>query len=110
MNKYYFYGVLVVFVSCLSQILLKKAANKNSGIKMIANMNVLLAYGILFVVMFINSRFIYKHISLGEISIIESFGYIFVPLFSFFLLKEKISRKELLGILLIVVGIFVYSM
>lgn len=109
MNKYYFYGVLVVFVSCLSQILLKKAANKNTGIRMIANMNVLLAYGILFVVMFINSRFIYRHITLGEISVIESFGYIFVPLLSFFILKEKIYKKEVLGIILIIVGIFVYS-
>ena len=40
--------------------------------------------------------------------IIESLGYIFVMILSNIILKEKITRKKLIGNLLIFLGIIVY--
>ena len=110
MNIYYIYAVVLVFISCLSQILLKKSANSDTKvIKKIFNIKVILAYAILFLVMFMNSKFVYSHIELGKISMIEALGYVFIPLLSITILKEKISKKQILGISIILLGIVIFQ-
>jgi drug/metabolite transporter (DMT)-like permease len=40
--------------------------------------------------------------------ILESLGYVFVPLLSYVFLKERISRRMVVSILLILAGIYVF--
>lgn len=112
MNKYVIALIVMVFISSASQILLKLSASEEheSSVNYFLNWKVILSYGIYFGVTLVNTLFIYKGLKLSEISLLESFGYIFVPVLSFFLLKEKITKKQLLGIVLIIIGVVIFNL
>ena len=80
-----------------------------SAIAEFFNLYVILAYGIMCVciwLMMIAFRgFPYKY---G--TIIESLGYIFIMFFSWFFFNEKITWRKVIGNLLIICGIMVFSM
>ena len=40
---------------------------------------------------------------------IEALGYVFIPLLSITILKEKISKKQILGISIILLGIVIFQ-
>ena len=54
--------------------------------------------------------FALKHIPLSFAPVIESTGYIFVALLSKLFLKETITMKKFVGMIVIVIGIIVYSL
>jgi small multidrug resistance pump len=111
MNKFVLFATVNVFISSLSQILLKSSANekKENFIKNFLNFKVILAYTIFFCVMFVNSLVVFKHIELSQISIVEALGYIFVPILSYFILKEKLNKTKIYGIFIIVIGVVLYN-
>ncbi len=43
-------------------------------------------------------------------SVIDTFSYVFVMLLSYFILKEKFSKGKLIGNLIIITGIFIYTL
>ena len=49
-----------------------------------------------------------KLVQLKELAVLESTGYIFVPLLSWLVLKEEITKRTVLAILLIISGIIVF--
>jgi len=99
-----------VFISSFSQILLKISANKNHASlkKEYLNPLVIIAYAIFFIsiILVIIS---YRGISLKMGPIIDSSSYIFVFLLSHIFLKEKINRRTIIGIVLIVTGIIIFN-
>ena len=103
-------GVLIYlitpFLSALSQLLLKKAADnpKYSGIRTYLNGQVILAYGLFFGCMLLNVVAL-RTLDLTIASILEASGYIYVMALSFFFLKEKITLRRLIGNIVIVIGI-----
>ena len=100
-----------VFISSISQIILKKAALKqyDSKIKEYMNPRVIFAY-IIFFAATLCSIMAYKVIPLSLGPILESAGYIFVAFMSWLFLKEKISKQKMLGLSIIVIGIIIYSL
>ena len=42
--------------------------------------------------------------------VIDTFSYVFVLLLSWLILKEKISKGKLIGNLLIILGVFIYTL
>lgn len=111
-NIYIIFLLITIFISCCTQLMLKlSASNKEKkGIAFFVNKNVIMSYLIYFVVLIVNSYYIYKNLSLNQIGIIESAGYIYIPILSFIFLKEKISKKQIFGILLILMGILIYNL
>ena len=99
-----------VFISSISQILLKKSANKkhNSFIKEYLNPIVVISYFIFFLATLM-SVYAYKGIPLSMGPILDSSGYIFVTVLSAIFLKEKATAKKVIALSLILVGIVVYS-
>ena len=99
-----------VFISAVSQIMLKKAANKQyeSTIKEYLNPLVIIAYGIFFVSTILTMLAL-RYVPLSMQPILESTSYIFVTVMGYFLLKERLSKRKLLGLALILLGVFVYS-
>ena len=99
------------FFSAISQILLKQSANmeNKNGIYEYLNWRVILAYAIFAAVLLLNT-YAYTKVPYKYGSIIDTFTYVFVLVFSRFLLKEEISRGKLAGNLLIIFGILVYSL
>ena len=99
-----------VFISSISQILLKKSAEKTypSKIREYLNPYVIIGY-MLFFGCTIISMYALKVVPLSMAPVLESFGYIFVAGLSFLFLKEKFTRRQLIGSVLIILGIVVYS-
>lgn len=49
-----------------------------------------------------------KGVKLKDMPILESLGYAFVPLLSYMVLKEKITKRTMVSIVLILIGIYVF--
>ena len=99
------------FISSLSQILLKKSSMKTYPSKIYEYLNpyVIGGYAIFFLSTILGLIAL-KVLPLSYGPIIESSGHIFVPLFSYIFLKEKINSKQLLGIIIIIIGIITYAL
>ena len=100
---YILVGIGVFFSSC-SQILLKKSAQKkhSSKITEIFNKQVIFAYSVFVVSVVMNIIALANGVKLKDLPILEALGYIFVPLLSFSLLHETLSRRTLSAIALII--------
>lgn len=109
MSKYIILLILAVLVSSISQIILKKSASKkyNSILKEYLNPYVIIGYGLM-VVSTVLVVLGLKGVPYKNEPIIESLGYIFVMFLSNRILKEKITKKKIIGNLLILVGIVIY--
>ena len=103
-------GVVIYLItpllSAVSQLILKKAADnpKLTGIRAYLNLPVILAYGLFFGCMLLNVVAL-RTLDLTVASVLEASGYIYVMVLSWLFLKEKITRRRLIGNLIIVVGI-----
>ena len=99
-----------VFISSISQILLKISAKKTypSKIREYLNPHVIIGY-LLFFGCTIISMYSLKVVPLSMAPVLESFGYVFVSVLSFLFLKEKFTRRQLIGTALIIIGVVVYS-
>lgn len=103
--------LLGVFISSISQVMLKKSALKTyeSKIKEYLNPLVIVAY-ILFVGTTILSILAYRGIPLSMGPILEATSYIYVTIFGIVLFSEKMNRKKWIALVLIISGIALYSM
>lgn len=104
----YLFGVLI---SAISQVLLKKEALKkhDSVIKEYLNPSVIFAY-VLFFAATLMSIFAYKVIPLSLGPILEATSYIYVVAFGALFFKEKITKKKVIALILIISGICIYSL
>ena len=99
-----------VFISAVSQVMLKKAAMKKyeTRFKEYFNPMVIFAY-VLFVGTSFMSILAYKGIPLSMGPILETTSYIYVTFFGVRLFGEKMNRQKVLALFLIIGGICVYS-
>lgn len=102
--------ILGVIISAFAQVLLKKSADikRENKIKEYLNFKTIFAYGIFFGAT-LCTVFAYKYVPLSMGPILGTTEYIFVALLSLWLLKEKISKKKLIGLTTIVIGVLVFS-
>lgn len=100
-----------VFLSAVSQIILKKSAMKTYGSRLAEYLNprVIIAYTIFLGCSFL-SMYSLKVIDLSLSTVLESTGYICVTILGAVFLKEKIRPKKLIGMAVIVIGIAVFTM
>ena len=114
MDRFMLFSILIylmgTFISAISQILLKKSSQKEykSRLSEYLNPYVVVAY-IIFFLATLCTVFAYKYMPLSMGPVLGAVEYIFVAVLSWFLLKEKISKKKLFGLLIIVFGVFVFS-
>lgn len=100
-----------VFISAISQVMLKKSANKkyDSKIQEYLNPLVIIAYGIFFISTFL-SIIAYKGIPLSMGPVLEATSYFYVTIFGVTIFKEKMTKKKIVALALIISGILVYSL
>lgn len=110
MSKYIAIWMFSVLISSFSQVLLKIAANKKyeSRIREYMNPIVITAYGIFFLSTLL-TMYALKFVPLTMSPVIESTSYIFVPIFGVLMLKEKISKRRLLGMGIMLIGMLVFA-
>lgn len=98
-----------VFISAVSQVMLKKASMKQykSAIFEYLNPLVIFAY-ILFFGTTLLSVLAYRGIPLSMGPVLESTSYLYVTFFGVVIFKEKITRKKIMAIVIILAGIVVF--
>lgn len=107
---YSFFILFGVFISAVSQVLLKKAANKkyDSVIKEYLNPLVIFAY-----MMFVGATFLsiiaYKEVPISMGPVLETTSYIYVTFFGIKIFGEKINKKKVIALVLILSGIIISS-
>ena len=102
--------VFGVFISSISQVILKKAADKKytSVIREYLNARVIIAYSI-FVLETFMSILAYKGLPLSFGPILEATGYIFITIWGLLFFNERLNAKKALALLLIIGGIVIFS-
>ena len=103
--------LLGVFLSAISQVMLKKAALRQYSSKLREYLNplVIVAYTIFVGTTFL-SIYAYKGIPLSMGPVLEATSYIYVTVFGVTIFKEKLNQRKLIGLALIMSGIIVYSL
>ncbi len=106
--KYIVLFLFSVFISSVSQILLKSSAKQQyeKSWKDYLNWKVIVAYGIFFLSSLL-TVFAYRYVPLSMGPILEASGYLFVAVLGYFILKERIGKRKWLGLSLILAGIVV---
>lgn len=100
-----------VFISAVSQVLLKKAALKqyDSKIKEYLNPLVIFAYMLFFGTTLV-SVIAYKVVPLSLGPVLEASSYIYVTIFGVKIFGEKINGKKLIALSLIIIGILISAL
>ena len=108
--KYALIALLVVFGAACAQMLLKQGAREGYAPwwRQYINGWVVGGYTLMFAAMVANIWCMHKGLQLKELSIIESMSYFFVPLLSWLIFKEPISKRKALAIGIIIVGVIVF--
>ena len=107
------YSLFILFgtlISAISQVMLKKAAMKEypSKLKEYLNPLVIIAY-MIFVVATLCSVVAYKGVPLSLGPVLEATSYIYVTLFGIKFFGEKIDKKKLFALVVIILGIIITS-
>ena len=112
-HKLLFAGIylLAVFISSLSQILLKKTAQEphENVLAEYLDPRVVVAY-----VLFLGATFVtvlaLKHVPVSLGTVLESAGYLFVTALGVTFLHEQVSKRKLIGLGVILAGIMIYAL
>lgn len=108
-NMFLLVALMSVVIASFSQIMLKLAAGKtySSKIREYLNVYVISGYGMLFISMVL-TIVAYSHLSYLSVPVVEAVGYVLVPVLSYLIFKEKLSKRKVLGIGFILLGIVIY--
>lgn len=100
-----------VFISSVSQVLLKKTALSKHETMLSEYLNpyVIVAYS-LFIGATLLSIIAYRVIPLSLGVILEATGYIYVTVFSIKIFKERVDKLKAVALAMIIGGILVYSL
>lgn len=100
-----YYGILVVMtlMGAVASLFLKKASGTNGMFGLLTNLNLYIGGGLYFFSALLNI-FILRYLDYSIVLPLTSITYIWTMLISYFCLNEKIAKKQVVGILLIIVG------
>ena len=107
---YYILVISSVFLAACAQMLLKQGARQQYAQwwRQYANGWVISGYAIMFGTMIMNIYAMSKGVQVKELSIIESMSYLFVPVLSFVIFKEKLTWRKISAIAIIIIGVIVF--
>ena len=100
-----------VFVSSVSQIILKKSAQieYENKLREYLNVRVITAYGMFFLSTLL-TMYAYKGVPLSMGVLLESVGYLYIMVLSYFFLGEKVTVYKTIGVVFILLGICCYAL
>ena len=99
-----------VFISSISQVMLKKSALRHHDSPLGEYLNPLVVFAY---TLFLGSTLLtvlaYRGIPLSLGPVLEATGYIYVTVFGVVIFKERLTARKLLALALIVAGIGIYA-
>lgn len=107
MNNYIYIicFLLSIIIASYSQIILKKGAEQKN---IYINKYTIVGYTLM-VISTLFTLIGYKGVDLTLSGVLQALSFVFVPIFSLILLKEKINKQTIIGIAVIILGIVIYS-
>jgi drug/metabolite transporter (DMT)-like permease len=107
---YYLLVILSVLAAAGAQMLLKQGAKQQypTFIRQYINPWVIGGYGIMAASLLLNIFCLGHGVQVKEVSIIESLSYLFVPMLSWLIFKEKITWRKAGAIAVIMMGVVVF--
>lgn len=111
MNSFMLIMFAGTFFTAISQILLKQSADKTYTHPLLEYLNwrVILSYMIFAAVLLLNT-YAFTKVEMKYGAVIDTCSYFFVMILSWIILKEKITKKRIIGNLLIMSGVFIYTL
>lgn len=108
-NIYCLFLLLSNFIAAVSQMLLKKSAleKHRSVIYEYLNWKVILAYAMFFGAVFVD-MYALKFVSIAFVPVVETSSYVFILVFGRLLFKDRITKRQFLGITVIITGILIF--
>ena len=102
--------ILSVFLAACAQMLLKQGARQQYEVwwRQYINRWVIGGYTIMLGTMLMNIFAMSRGVEVKEVSIIESMSYLFVPILSFVIFKERLTWRKIIAIGVIIIGIIVF--
>lgn len=112
MNSLLFYSLIYligIIISSFAQLLLKKASmiKYDNKIKEYLNLKTIIAYIVFFSATLL-SVYSFKGLPLMYGTVIGATEYIFVTLLGYFVLKEQIKLKTIIGLLFVIIGVIIF--
>ena len=109
--KYILFLLFGNFIASISQVMLKKAADRSwpSPIREYLNPLVIGAY-MLFGLSTVMNILGYRQVDLGLAAVLEATAYIYVTFFGIVLFHERLNRKKILALVLILAGIMLSAL
>ena len=108
-NIFFFLMMISELIAASSQMLLKKSASKehSSFIQEYLNPWVICGYGMLFLSMVI-TIFCYDGLGYMGVVVMEPINYIIVMVMSRIIFKEKFTKRKMIGMACILMGILIF--
>ena len=108
-NKYALLLLLSVLISAISQVLLKKSATERhvNVVREYLNAKVIGAYVLFFAAVLIDLAAL-RYVPASFVPVIETSSYAFLMLLGRIVFKERISRAQAVGMVIVVAGIALY--
>ena len=109
---YYLLVIVSVLAAAGAQMLLKQGAKKEyrSLLRQYLNPWVIGGYLVMAGSLLLNIYCLGRGVQVKEVGVIESLSYLFVPLLSWLLFKEKVTWKKAGAIMVIMTGVVVFFM
>lgn len=95
--------VVMDFVAALASLFFKKASSSDGLLGMLRNLNLYIG-GFLYVIAALFNIYILRYLDYSVVMPLGSITYVWTMILSFVILKEKISRKKILGVACIIAG------
>jgi len=108
---YFISYLMAILITSISQIFLKIGANEKNNENVFKSFfNIWTITGYFFVLFStLLSLFALQKLELKTTVFLLPLGIIFVGLFSFFILKEKLSKYKIVGSIVIIIGIIIFN-
>jgi drug/metabolite transporter (DMT)-like permease len=99
-----------MLIASIAQLLLKKSSvsSHNSVVFEYLNIRVILGYCLMISSLLMNIYAMKNGVLVKEVSSMESLSYLFVPLLSFLIFNERLSKKKIVSICIIIVGVLIF--
>ena len=111
MVKYYLIAIISGILSSFSQVLLKKSAQKEKKTVIGEYLNILVIAGYAITMLCMLLTIVaYKGIPFKYGAVLESLVYLYIMILSKIFLKEKLTKKKILGNVIIVLGVIIFSL
>ena len=105
---YYLILIIMTLIGAIASLYLKKASNLEGMLNIIKNINLYIG-GILYLISAILNIYILKFLDYSIVLPLTSVTYIWTMILSYFKLNEKINKKKIIGVILIIIGAILVS-